>query len=145
MGYRDEIISGIADRDCRRVARKVVRALREMTDGMQSGDDSPLRNVWEEFCVQLQSEQSPMWSAYLDTIESIIAGEVEKLDVPRKQAIWLQTNDGMDWESENEDQEEAVFDVNGIVDHILHEHILTAAADWTNKRIERYLDGPAEF
>ncbi|MEM5788924.1 MAG: hypothetical protein AAGU11_16550 [Syntrophobacteraceae bacterium] len=68
-----------------------------MKDGMQSGVDTPLRNVWDEICVQVQSEFSTMWDFYLDTIEGIIAGHVEREIIPTKQAIWIQTEEGEAW------------------------------------------------
>ena len=46
----------------------------------QSGDDSHLKNVWEEFKYQIQREQSVMFDLYVHTIQSICAGQVAGLD-----------------------------------------------------------------
>jgi len=55
-----------------------------MSDGMQSGDDTPLKNIWDEVCVQVQGEESAMWDTYSETIQSLILGEVAGLDTATK-------------------------------------------------------------
>jgi hypothetical protein len=140
MNYRDKIISDIADGKCKKISRKVVRGLQKITEDMQSGDDTPLKNIWDEICVQVQGEESVMWEAYLNTIRSFIQAEVKKLDARTKQAIWLQTNEGLDWAIDNEEQETVSFFEDDIIDNILQDYVLSEAADWTNKRIEKYLE-----
>lgn len=140
MNYRDKIISEMAGIECKRVSRKVVRELQKMTEGMQSGDDTPLKNIWDEICVQVQGEQSMFWELYLDTVRFFIQAKIEALDAKTKQAIWLQTNEGLDWAIDNEDRETMAFSEDDIIDHILHDYVLSKAADWTNKRIEKYLE-----
>ena len=56
MNPRDKIISRLADLECKRVSRKVIRNLQRLTEGMQSGDDSVLANVWDEVCVQVRGK-----------------------------------------------------------------------------------------
>ncbi len=85
---------------------------------MQSGDDSGLRNVWDEVCVQVQGQESVMWDVYLDTISGIIAGYLSGLDDAVKQAIWLQTNNGMDWEP-SEEEKDTPSSEEDIADYIL--------------------------
>jgi hypothetical protein len=142
MNYRDKIISDLAEAECKNFSRRIIQTLTKMTNGMQSGDDTPLKNIWDEICVQVQDEKSGMWDHYLDTIQSLILGEVVGLDAATKQAIWLQTEEGMDWQFENEDQE--VQEVSGVCEdiarYILDNFVLSAAADWSNKRIEKYLE-----
>jgi len=144
LDYRDSIIAGIAKIECLRISKKIIRALQRLSDGMQSGDDTPLKNIWDEICVQVQYEESVMWDAYLSTVSQIILPEVEKLDEHTKQAIWLQTNEGMEWEDEVADDEEgrkiAPLSEDDIVKHILYSYILSTAGDWNNKRIEKFID-----
>ena len=145
MNYRDKIISDLAEAAGKRLSRKVIRSLTKMTDGMQSGDDTPLMNIWDEICVQVQGEQAEMWDDYLDTIQSLILGEVAALDAATTQAIWLQTDEGIDWKFDNEDQEDhedqnVPTACEDIAKYILDGFVLSAAADWTNKRIEKYLE-----
>jgi hypothetical protein len=115
-----------------------------MTEGMQSGDDSGLRNVWDEVCVQVQGQESVMWDVYLDTISGIIAGYLSGLDDAVKQAIWLQTNNGMDWEP-SEEEKDTPYSEEDIADYILTDYLLSSAANWTNDRIEKYNEQSVEF
>ena len=146
MDYRDRIISDIAKADCTQICRKVILALQKMTEGMQSGDDSPLKNIWDEVCAQVQFQKSIFWDLYLDTIRAIIVFEVERLDARRKPAIWLQTREGMDWEIDNDDDQQAPrYCDDDITEHILCDVVLTRAANWSNKRIEKYLESSYEI
>jgi hypothetical protein len=139
MEYRDRIIKDIARRECKRISRKTILALQKMKDGMQSGEDSPLRNAWDEVCVQVQGDESYLWSAYQDTIEGIIQCEVDLLDLPTKKAIWLQTDGYLDWDEED-NAENVPWTDEDITRHILRVYVLSAAEGWHNRRIERYLD-----
>lgn len=139
MNYRNKIIAGIAESRCRKISGAIVRCFQKMTEGMQSGDDTSLKNLWDEICVQVQGQQSVAWDLYLDTIRLVIQGEVEKLDAQTKQAIWLQTDEGIDWEMNNEDQDAVTFCEDDITEYILQNFVLSAADNWTNKRIEKYL------
>jgi hypothetical protein len=143
MEYRDEIISGLANKACEAISGVVIRALTKMTDGMQSGDDSGLENVWEEICVQVQGEESVFWEAYLETIESLILKELSELDAATKQAIWLQSEQGIDWRYDNEDEnsgEKVPIDTQDIPKYVMDTFVLSAAANQTNRRIEKYLE-----
>ena len=110
---------------------------------MQSGDDSGLKNIWDEICVQVQFQYSFFWNAYLETINITIAYDVEQLDTPLKRAIWLQTQSGMDWTSEEENPDSVPIGECvdwDITDYILNAFVLKTATDWKNKRIEKYLN-----
>src|SRR5262249_53262429 len=98
MDYKDEIIRQMAERQCEHLCRKVILALQKMTDCLLSGDDSLLKNVWDEMCVQVQGQESGFWEAYLNTLEQLISQQVQPLETTIKQAIWLQTEAGFDWE-----------------------------------------------
>ena len=146
MNYKDKIIRSFTESACKKISGKVVRSLQKMTEGMQSGDDTPLKNVWDEICVQVQYEESGMWEIYLETISAFIEDEVKKLNNATKQAIWLQTEEGIDWEIDNEEGDLSEFYVDDIVRYILHEFVLSEATKWRNKRIEKYLErGYAEY
>ena len=150
MNYQEEIISDLARRACNTLSRKVIRSLRKMTDCMQSGDDTFLKNIWDEICVQVQGEESVMWEDYMDIIESLILGEVAGLDAATEQAIWLQTEEGIDWslDTENrevsEDQKVPIF-CEDIAHYILKDFVLSDAANFTNKRIEKYLEREFDY
>lgn len=142
MNPLDKILSDLADHSCERISRSVIRTLTKMTDGMQSEKDSPLKNVWDEICVQVQREESVLWEIYQETIESLIINAVKELDAATQQAIWLQTEEGWDWKWDHGDEEGASIPITlePIVVYVLKDFVLAAAADWTNKRIEHYLE-----
>ena len=114
---------------------------------MQSEDDSLLKNFWDEVCVQAQFEESYMWDAYLDTISRFINNEIQKLKQFVLEAIFLQTDAGMDWQleiedelSENENQESIPVCDEDITEYILQNYVLSDAMDYTNKRIRKYFE-----
>jgi len=154
MSYKDKIISACAKKACEKVSRKVIRELREMTEGLQLGDDSSLKTIWDEVCVQVQDQYSGCWNSYLDTIEGIIRRELERLDGETLCCIWLQTDQGSDWETDIEckidDGEikgyetEAEYNMDDITQYILGAFVLSAADDYSNKRIEKYLARPSD-
>src|SRR5437773_8626115 len=144
MDARDKIIWKLANRACNRISRRVIRTLQKMTEGMQSGNDSRLKNIWDEVCVQVQGQESMMWEAYLDTMRGVIVRALPQVDLEAKQAIWLQTSNGLDWEA-NEESEDAPVDDDDIAEYILNEYVRSAATDWTNSRIEKYKANPLEI
>jgi len=142
MNYRDKIISDIAEAACNRLSRKVIHSLMQLNQGMQSGSDTPLKNIWDEICVQVQDQESVMWDAYSDTMESLILENVTQLDTATKRAIWLQTDGSIDWSIDHEDSEDQEVPIayDEIAAYILKDFILPIAADWSNERIRRYLE-----
>lgn len=145
MNHKDKIISALAEAACEEISRKVIRSLRKMTAGMQSGDDSPLKNIWDEVCVQIQDQESAVWDYYLETVESLVMQELKGLDDATKQAIWLQTYEGSDWSCDNEDGETADFVDDDMAIYIVNNFVLSEAANFTNQRIEKYLERGMEI
>jgi hypothetical protein len=92
MDYRDTIIKGVSDISCNKITGRVIRFFQKMKEGMQSGVDTRLKNVWDEICVNVQEEESILFSCYLDTARKYIHNEVEKLDECIKKTIWIQTD-----------------------------------------------------
>lgn len=56
-----------------------IRDLQCMQDCLSSGDDSPLRSIWEEVCIQQQRELSFSWRAYQKTIAAGVEGRIGEL------------------------------------------------------------------
>jgi hypothetical protein len=143
MEYKDDIITGISKILCKDIEDKVINNLKSMKDEMQSGEESGLQNLWEELCVQVQDEQSVMWELYVDIIYAFIEKEVEKLPHVYKKAIWLQTSEGKEWAfdyEEDDEQEELCYNEENINDHILNANILCRAANYSNERIDKFLE-----
>jgi hypothetical protein len=66
----------------------------------QSGDDSVLKDVWEEFKDQLQREQSNFFAFYEDTIRGLCTRLVAGLDRERQGLLWLWSDGYYDWNDE---------------------------------------------
>lgn len=113
-----------------------IRDLQRIKDCLLSGDDSPLRSIWEEICVQQQGALSFFWCAYQETITACVEGRIEGLQPYELDALWLLTRQGEDWDCEREPY--PVFQ-GDVVDYIQDE-ILSRANDWSNERIRRYLE-----
>ena len=176
MQYKDNIIAAIVETACQQVAAQTIKFLRGEKKGLQSGDDSGLINLWDEICVQVQGESSVMWEMYEDLAMGIIEAEACKLANHVLEAIWLQTDPGMEWDGKQESIEEdniikrsdrdfyfidivplkpppapdkipASIDYNleDIADYIWQNYVESAAADFTNKRIQEYLDRDSSF
>ena len=62
--YRDEAI-------------KIVKGL--PPESRQSGEDSRLEDVWEEFKIQVQREESGVFDLYVETIEGLCEDLVKRL------------------------------------------------------------------
>ena len=136
MEYKDRIIKRFAECTCDDISEKVIKSLQNMKENLLSGDDTPLENVWDEICIQIQHQYSIYWDTYLITIESLIKDEIKKLGTEEKEAIWMQTENGIDWQIEIELEEtkgQRVVDYlkEDIINYILYDHILEKASDWT--------------
>lgn len=138
--FERRIIAELAERVCQRLTRKDTAKLQRMRDGLQSGEDSGLVSIWEEICVQIQGQQSIFWEMYDDIVCDLIEAELEKLPDFERKALWLQTEEGQDWDAEEE--------ADVVSDHIisyLATRIYGRAADWSNRRIRCFQERDFEF
>ena len=135
------IVRRLAEQVCQRIMRRVIRSLRKLVGGLQSGDDSGLTSTWEEICVQVQGEQSSLWDAYDVTVRQVVSMEVTGLPEHERDAVWLQTPVGEQWDAEDEDErEKSPVDEDSIIDYLTNEYVYSAAANWSNLRIRKYLE-----
>ena len=133
-----------ADEAIKILTKRAIRSLQALREThLQSGDDSVLRDAWDEICVQIQDDQSPLWSASLDTIRAFLTKHCERMPPRDLHSIWRGTDAGFDWlqdvEDGLEDGEIRTYCVEDVVEEVL-ERVLWKAGDWTNPRIRRYLD-----
>ena len=145
MTPEDRIVRDLAATICKRIAWQTRMALTKMTNCRLSGDDSPLKNTWEEICVQMQGAGSVCWSAYEATINALITGYVGELKRFELEAIWLQTDDALDQMDEEVERNRLSEDRPGVndgsvVDYIRKDYVLSSASDWSNSRIRKYID-----
>lgn len=137
--YEWIVLRKFAEEICNRISHRVIRHLRTNSTTL-SGDDTPLKNAWEEICVQVQFEQSIYWDVYIETIDLEIEGEIEQLQEHELAAIWFQTPDGKDWGfTDGDDREEPYIDRQAVV-AVIRDVVLSEANSYTNVRIREYID-----
>lgn len=134
------IIYTVAKLSASRIARKAIHDLQQMTVTM-SGDDSGLKNTWDEICVQIQQEESFFWDAYDQTVYSIVDGHISELLEHEREAIWLQTETGIDWSCDEPEARNGYPVVDDdIVQYVTKEYVYPEADRWSNARIRQYIE-----
>lgn len=117
-----------------RVIRKVQSYGRET---MQSADDSGLANLWDEYCVQLQSEEGFGFNLVEDLVFDIcgdVLEELRKKDKISFNTVELFLNaDHLNLLPEDE----MMYDETT---QILFNEVGAIAADYSNQRINNFLD-----
>lgn len=121
------------------LTRKVIRELQRL-NVTTSGDDSSLKNCWDEICVQQQDECFWAWDVYEQTIERVIEGVFEQLPEFEQKCInfsvltqhpdYVESYDGIYTEE--------------VVSFIL-QRVLSEANNYTNPQIRAYLNSRFEF
>lgn len=134
------VVEALARQVGERLTRKVIAELQRMKSDLLSGDDSGLQSTWEEICVQVQGEQSFSWDDFPDMVSTLIERSVQELPSYKREALWLQSVEGIDWSYEDEDRRDPdpVVDKD-IIRYLLHDYVFSAAEMWTNARIRAYL------
>jgi hypothetical protein len=133
------IVRELADQVALRLTRKAIALLQRTTDTL-SADDSGLETVWDEICVQLQYDYSYYWDVYDMQVRDWVHVDVAELRPHELEAIWLQTEAGCDWASEEDRGEEYPVSQQDITDFIVNDYIYQKARKWTNSRIRNYLE-----
>jgi hypothetical protein len=133
------IVHDLAEKVCQRLTRKAIIDLQKM-DALLAGEDFGLQNTWDGICVQVQYEQSFSWEAYDDTVHLLLDTYMEELAVYEREAVWLQTPEGEDWDCEDSSEREPypVFD-SDIVRYLKAEFDYAEAGRWGNPRIRAYI------
>jgi hypothetical protein len=125
-----------------KILGEVMSGLRQMKfDLMLSGEDSGLKNVWEEICAQVQIEESFFWDAYLETIEQAIGARLDELNRVELLALWSTTDSGWDWiydhHGDEDGDEQAPVDTSEIIS-MLRGGLIAMADEYTNGNISRF-------
>lgn len=131
----DELAREVAEKTCKQIQRRVIRSMQALGADL-SGDDTGLENAWDEVCVQVQVEQSFYWDAYERLMLDAITRELQRFSPAVRGAIWLQTSV---WDRWYDQDDEPDMDEQDVVEYVYSAYVLSAAADWTNRRIQRYI------
>jgi hypothetical protein len=139
MTPHELLVADIARTASDRAVRSAIRALQHRTEDLHSGDQSGLKDAWDEICVQVQVEHSVFWGVYEKTAEPIVAHEVARLSPQEATAIWLQTRPGQEWLAEAGDEAALGYCLEDVVAHLLAE-LMAAAGRYSNERIRGYVN-----
>jgi hypothetical protein len=134
------IVKALAGQSARHLTRKVILRLERMKVTL-SGDDSELKTTWDEICAQIQSEESFAWDAYNETVKTLVESYVAELPTHEKEALWLRTDEGIDWDCEEPQDREAypVFEED-VVRYLMSDFVYVEAGRWSNRRIRAFMD-----
>lgn len=123
------------------LTKETIRRLQGLENSTISSEDSGLKNPWDEICVQVQSEHSHAWNAYLHTSRGVIRTALRKLAPHERYALWLQTKAGIARSEDDEGERTADSETESdIVEYLLEQYLLPAAEDWSNARIRSFLE-----
>jgi len=108
MTIEDKLIHYWSQQVTKKITDEIQLFLENQHD-MTSGDASCLENNWEEYCLQVQYEESIAWDTYMDHIESLIKRFYEELPIGEQFTLWLETDDGQEWYRRDMDRENLMF------------------------------------
>ena len=115
-----------------------------MTDCCLSGECSGLTSTWEEYCVQVQGEESFSWETYEEVVECLVECDIQELPEHELVALWFRTDEGFDWlcEHDKEERDRMVIEYKCVTEYIVNRYVNSAAEKWSNRRIRDYLFRP---
>jgi len=98
-----KLVNSIVFDKYREHARKVIKQIKALPDSCrQSGDDSDLKDVWEEFKFQLHNGESIFYFAYEITIRQMCDAVVFSLPQNEMRLLWLWSDGYVEWDEEDE-------------------------------------------
>jgi len=135
-----DLLQSLTNDVAKKLTNKVIRFLQKDTTNLSS-DDSGLKNIWDQVCVQKQGEESYCWEVYEDHITMITTSFVDSLNQNDLYLLNRETNEFLDWSFENpENDESPPINTYEITQFLIDDHIFPAAMEWSNARIRSYLN-----
>jgi hypothetical protein len=135
-------VSPVAATDpCVVVVRKVITDLQQIDDRLL-GDESGLINLWEEICVQEQSERSLAWSAYDESVRSLIEAHLEDLSKTERHEIWDRVRQTVDPDSAEQldYRRTRALSVTDVLSYLAESFVYVEAAKFSNTRTASFLE-----
>lgn len=123
-----------------RLVRRAIRELSATEASGLAGDDSVLRTLWDEICVQVQGEHSVFWSAFEDRVRGVLGTLLRDANEATLRALWLATPEGEAWIWDAPPEVGTVPFLVDDITELLWQRLWGAAADWDNERIQAHLD-----
>lgn len=123
-----------------KITAAIIDQLKTLTDEnfLLSGEDSGLKNTWEEICVQAQGQTSIYWEIYVETINNFIVDEFNKQ--PHAVQILVSYIGSIDSEyAYGEDEDPYCIFHDAAIKEIM-DALMMKAGNYDNRNISRYLD-----
>jgi hypothetical protein len=93
------------------LVNEVIAVIKALPDNCrQSGENSKLKDVWEEFKYEFQGEQSILFGAYEHTIGGICASHVTNVDSDLKQLLWFWSKGYDEWDGDHDEDDKDLSD-----------------------------------
>lgn len=135
----ESILKSLVEAVEARIERQVIAKLQRMK-GLWPDEPSSLKSLWDEVCVQMQSEQTFAWDAIDETVRTVVTVKVAKLPAHERAALWLKTDKGIDWTySDEKERDPYPVDSADVVEDLTR-HIYSAACNWTNRRLRKHTE-----
>ena len=123
-----------------------------------SAEDSGLTNTWEEICVQVQGGETYYWDAYESAMRDAVLSATMDLESRDMVAIWLQTEQGKDWQQHIEGAEvnnvlqklgvvnsSIPVDDENVASYIISQYLNPIAFDYSNDNIHAFLNPDEDY
>lgn len=134
------------ERIVERLVKRCARRLARLNDPsmLLSGQDSGLKTVWDEICVQCQDMESDDWAAYAATIRAELQGLITDLRPRELLAIWMLTEPGVSYRYDIKhgcppDPQDARPDEK-VIEQLLRRRLFNYAESYTNRKITRFME-----
>ncbi len=135
MEYED-LNHSKAKNDIAKIVGSVIYSIQQIkADALSTGTDSVLTNYWDEICAQQQTERFSSWSLYEIMIDLAIESALEKYT--RKARVLI--SKVAEYELNNKYNPDEIEYPEMMVEYISTK-VLEAALNYSNKRIQQYLD-----
>jgi len=145
MKVTEKIAYHWANQVAKKITKKVQYSL-EKQKNLTSGDDTCLQNNWEEYCMQVQYEESIAWDIYIEQIQLLMKQFFDELTIEEQMTLWLESEEGQDWywidNNSNNDEfqysDAPIFFVD-CVDMLMSE-LNTIAINFESENITNYVE-----
>ncbi len=125
-----------AKKDIAKIVGSVIYSIQRIeAKSLSTGVDSGLKNYWDEICVQQQSQRFDNWSLYEIMVDLAIESALEKYSRSARVLISKVAEYELSHTYNTEDSEFLELIIEYIGKKVQEE-----ALNYTNKRIQRYLD-----
>lgn len=109
MTVQDKLLYFWAQEVGKNIVNQTIEFLKKQKN-LTSGDDTCLENNWEEYCMQVQYEESIAWDAYMAHIEALFERYFSELSKAEQLTLWLESEDGRDWYYDNEKNDDFKYE-----------------------------------